>query len=132
MWERWNKYYVTQPYHDLSYACDETRQEVMKARAKRKDRRLMTAFIVMVVSFAVMVLSGLLQFVIGLALGAMVFIGVFAYGVIQLLTFRPRLCCAHCGRTMEVAWGPVRDERSGEYLICPACHTYVFTYRTLR
>lgn len=130
MWERWDKYYVTEPYHDRSYACDETGQEVLKAGAIRKGRRVMTAFIVMALSFAVMLLSGLVWFVIGLAVGAMVFVAAFAVGAVVLLTGRPRLPCTQCGKTMEAAWGPIRDERDGEYLICSACRRYIFTYRT--
>ena len=127
-----DKPYAVEPYHDSSFTCDDAGQQSMRAVALRKDRRVKVCFIVMLLSFAGLLLCGFLQFLPGLGVGALVFAGAFLFGAVQLLTGPPRLACSRCGQRMKTAWGPIRDGRDGEYQICPACRIYVFNFRVSR
>jgi hypothetical protein len=132
MWNRWRTYYVVEPYHDSSFTCDTAGQQAMLATALRKDRWIMVGFFVMTGSFGVMLLAGILSFLPGLGLGAILFVGAFLLDAVLLLTGRPRMCCSRCGDRMKTDWSPIRDERCGEYQICPRCRTYLYTYRMSR
>lgn len=127
-----DKYYTAEPYHDGQYVCDEAGQELVRAASIRKDRNLTRLIVLMAVSFAVALLSGVLWFVPGLVLGAVSFVGSCIAGVVIVLIGRPLLRCSRCGQRMTTDWGPIRDEREGEYQVCRQCRTYVFNYRTSR
>ena len=132
MSKRWDTYYVAEPYHGGSFQCDEARQAEMRAAALRKDRRILSALILMAGAFGVALLSGVFWYVPGLGLGAAVFVGAFLFCAVLLLTGRPRMACSRCGRRMKTEWAPMQNQKDGEYQVCPSCRTYVFNYRMSR
>jgi hypothetical protein len=132
MWKRFEKPYIVEPYHDSSFTCDDVGQQVMRAAALRKDHRTFTSFVVMMCAFAAMVLLGAIPCPLGLGIAALVFVGALLFCMLLLLTGRPRLACSRCWRCMKTDWGPISDDRNGEYQICPSCRTYVFSYRSSR
>ena len=132
MWKCWDKYFVVEPYHDTSFRCDEARQAEMRSVAMRKDRRIMSAFVLMAGAFGVTLLSGFLWFIPGLGTGAVAFVGSFLFSIVLLLSGRPRFRCSRCGHPMTTEWGPIQNGRDGEYQVCPACRLYVFNYRMSR
>jgi len=132
MWKLRRDAYDIPPYHDVSFVRDEAAQEVMRVRARRRDRLVARAFVTMAVSFAGALVAGLARMMAGLAAGMVIFAAAFVFGAAQLLTYKPRLACTSCGKRLKTAWGPVGEKREGEYLVCVSCRRYVFTYRTSR
>jgi len=123
-------HWVVEPYR--SFDCDQAGQQYMKTRGQHRERLVMLAFIILPLALGGAVLAAAMHCLVGLALCALFFVAAWAFGTIQLLTFKPALACTNCGQRMRTVWEPLPDGRSGEYLICETCHTYVCTYRTLR
>ena len=66
-------------------------------------------------------------FLTGMGLLFVLFIALAYFG-----SYDPEIDCACCGRRLKKDWVRFESVRSGKFLICPVCHIYVYTHRTLR
>src|SRR5262249_28749462 len=100
------------------------------AAARRRDRFLIWALIVMLVSFGLAAGFGLLGFVSVVFAGMVTFAASFLAAMVGLFAGRGRRPCRQCGRRMQFAWRPIGGGRDAEYLTCEHCRRYVATSRT--
>ncbi len=128
----WDKHYVVEPYEDPSFTCDKQGQATMRAAAAKKDWMVTLSLLGMLGAFVVMLGSGLMWFVPGLGIGALLFVGAALSSAMLVLAGRPPLRCSGCGQPMRIKWGPIPNQRDGEYQICLNCRTFVYNYRVSR
>jgi uncharacterized membrane protein len=111
-------------FPDKQYVCDGKSQRGVSESAAWRDRTFWRCFKVMVGSFFVIVLGGIL----GLELLCWVAAALFAAAFIVLFAlalFEPRAICQRCHARMKRRW--VRGLGQGEdlFLVCDGCKVYV-------
>jgi len=123
--------YAIAPYPKPDFRNDPDTQREVTLRMKAKERRMMRLFITFALLFFASVLFGVLGLPAvtlgGMGLSLLVFVP-----LMYLVVYAPAPDCPHCGRRMKKDWADLESGRSGEFAICPTCHVYVFTHRTLR
>lgn len=123
--------YAVAPYPNAEFRNEVEAQQTVTSSMKIKERRLKRLFITWVVVFFASVLFGLLG-LLAVTLAGMALLFVLFLPLVFLLLYAPALDCPHCGGRMRKDWAVLESGRSGEFLICRACHIYLFTHRTLR
>lgn len=124
--------YNIPPFPDAGYTCSEKAQQEMLRTARRNGRITVRAFVGMMVSFFAAAGFGLLRLWPGMLVAAGGFLVCFIVLMVLLLPGPARPLCDGCGQRMTFAWRMGREGRGLEYLICPACRRYIYTFRTSR
>jgi hypothetical protein len=123
--------YRTAAYPNTGFRNEPTAQRVMTLRRKAKERQSRGLLIAWVAVFFASLLFGVLGWpsvtLAGIALLFLLFLP-----LAFLLLYVPAPDCPQCGRRMKKDWALLENGRSGEFVICSACHIYLFTHRTLR
>jgi len=123
--------FVAAEYPKPGFHNDPATQAIITSAMKRQCKRSKIGFITMAVVFFTAIGCGLL----GLPLVMVGGLGVMAAIFLPLafmLIYAPTRDCPHCGKRMKKDWAILESGRSGEFLICPTCHIYLYTHRTLR
>jgi fatty acid desaturase len=106
-------------------------QSAVTSRRKTIDRRVKCMFIAWVAVFFASVGLGIFGLpsltVAGLAVLVVLFLPMAC-----LIIYDPTLDCPHCQKRFKNDWEILESGRSGRFMICPECHIYVYTHRTLR
>ena len=118
-------------YPDTSFRNDSQTQLLITDRMRIRCRRSKAGFITMAVVFFTALSCGLLGFPAVMLGGMAVFVIIFV-PLAFMLIYAPALACPQCGKRMKKDWATLESGRSGEFLICPICHIYLYTHRTLR
>ena len=118
-------------YPDAGFRNDSQTQSLVTSRMRRRCGRTKGLFITMAAVFFVGVGCGLVGFPAA-ALGGLAMMFVIFIPLAFMLIYAPALDCPHCGKRMKKDWAILESGRSGEFLICPICHVYLYTHRTLR
>jgi len=123
--------FAVAPYPKSDFQNDPKTQAVITSAMRRQCKRSKILFITMAVVFFTAIGCGLLGFplvtIVGLGVMALIFFP-FAF----MLLYAPTRACPRCGTRMKKDWVILESGRSGEFLICPTCHIYLYTHRTLR
>lgn len=123
--------YATAAYPKADFRNHPKAQQAVTLRMKAKERRMMRLFITWVVIFFASLLFGVLGLP-SVTLGGMALLFLLFLAIAFLLLYAPAPDCPHCGRRMKKDWAVVESGRSGEFAVCPTCHIYLFTHRTVR
>ena len=118
-------------YPDARFRNDLQAQDLVTSRMKKQCKRTRFLFITMAAVFLAGVAGGLLGLP-GVALAGLALMVIVFLPLAFLLIYAPALDCPHCGKRMKRDWAILESERSGEFMICPACRVYLYTHRTLR
>ena len=123
--------YAVAEYPDRSFQNATETQLAVTARMKKKEKRVKIMWGSMVAGFVACLICGLLGLPLAIVIGIGLMFALFVPTAFLLL-FAPSLDCPQCHRRMKKDWAIIESDRSGEFLICPACRIYVYTHRTLR
>jgi|GEM_PF-1661826 len=120
------------PYPKSGYTNDAALQTHLTERSMRSDRVLKR----MLLSFAAIFFLGLVGGVLGFAWLALIVIPVGALLPLAGLYYlrSPTCNCPKCNQRMKKDWNviDVDSARYGEFLVCDACRSFVYTHRASR
>jgi hypothetical protein len=119
------------PYPDKAFQNDLPTQALITSRMKRQCRLLKAGFITMATVFFAAIGCGLFGWPM-VMLGGLAVMGVIFVPFAFVLIYAPAIDCPHCGSRMKKDWAILGNGRSGEFMICTTCHSYLYTHRTLR
>jgi hypothetical protein len=123
--------YKVWAYPDRTFKNDSIVQLQVTDRMKSTERCVIWLFGGMGVDFVAMVAFAILGFPMLAVIGiGMMFLLLFPAAV--LLLWQPMQECPQCQQRMKREWAPIRNGRSGEFLLCPGCRVFLFTHRTSR
>ena len=123
--------FAVAPYPKPDFQNDPETQAVITSAMKQQCRRSRFGFISMAVVFFTGLGCGLLGFPL-VTLGGLVVMATIFFPVAFMLIYAPARDCPHCGKRMKKDWAGLESGRTGEFLICPTCHIYLYTHRTQR
>ena len=123
--------YAVVSYPKADFQNEPKTQRAVTLRRKTIDTRLMLGFFAGGAAFfacvLLLVISEPAIFLAGMGLLFVLFIVLALFG-----NYDPALDCARCGGPLKKDWVRFQSGRSGKFLICPVCQTYVYTHRTMR
>ena len=114
-------------YPDAAFSRDDAAQSTLRANAQGRERRLLTAFIVMAVAFGLLLVSAIARGAVFAVVFGLIFVFAFLFAAMGLLRFVPRTNCSSCGTRMMRRWAD-----GALFLICTNCRRYVYTYLSNR
>ena len=123
--------YAIAPYPKEDFRNEPETQREVTSRMKHKERWMIRLSIIWVALFFASVIFGVLGFP-AVTLGGMALLLIVFLPLLFLVLYAPAPVCPHCSRRMKKDWADLESGRSGELGICPTCHIYVFTHRSLR
>ena len=123
--------YAVANYPKAEFHNEVELQRAVTSRRKTIDRRLVWGFGSWVAIFFTAILFGFLGLP-AVTLTGLVLLFILFLPLAFTLIYDPALDCPHCGKRLKKDWAILPSERSGKFLICPSCHIYVYTHRTLR
>ena len=118
-------------YPKPDFQNDPVTQAVVTSAMRRQCKRSKTGFITMAVVFFTALGCGLLGLPL-VMVGGLGVMAVIFFPLAFMLVYAPARNCPRCGTRMKKDWAILESGRSGEFLICPTCHVYLYTHRTLR
>jgi hypothetical protein len=123
--------YAVESYPEADFQNEPETQRLVTFHRKTIDRRLVAGFFIWVA----LLFASLLLGVVGepaISFAGVGLLSVLFIPLVFLGAHDAALDCARCGRRLKKDWAKLASGRSGKFLICPVCHTYVYTHRTLR
>lgn len=123
--------FAVAPYPKPDFQNDSEAQAVITLAMRRQCKRCKIGFITLAVVFFTSLVFGLLGLPL-VMVGGLGVMAVIFLPVAFMLIFAPARDCPRCGLRMKKDWAILESGRSGEFLICPTCHIYLYTHRTLR